>query len=109
VARAESAGERVQLLPRFERPLLRVPPLRVLDPEPGRVDIEQSPADRSGEHLTKSLRRFEPVPGGIVIRKAAIAGERSWVSRRSPKTRTAFASNQRSFSVVSGSPACWAR
>jgi hypothetical protein len=49
------------------------------------------------------------VPGGIVIRKAAIAGERSWVSRRSPKTRTAFASNQRSFSVVSGSPACWAR
>ena len=45
---------------------------------------------------------------GIVIRQAAIAGQRSSWSRRSPKTRTAFASSPR-ISVVSGSPSCWAR
>jgi hypothetical protein len=40
---------------------------------------------------------------------AAISGERSLLIRRSPNTRTDFASSQRSFSVVSGSPSCWAR
>jgi len=37
--------------------------LRVLDPELGRVDVEQSPANRPREHLAERLRCFEPVPG----------------------------------------------
>jgi hypothetical protein len=52
----------MQLLPRLERPLLHVAPLRVLDPELGRVDVEQSPADRAGEHLPERLGRLEAVP-----------------------------------------------
>jgi hypothetical protein len=63
VARAELASERVELLPRLERSLLRVATLRVLDPELGRVDVEQPPADRAGEHLAERLRRFKAMPG----------------------------------------------
>src|SRR5215207_7705875 len=48
-------------------------------------------------------------PVGMVIRHAAISAGRSLLIRRWPNTRTAFASSQRSFSTVSGSPPCWAR
>lgn len=59
-------------------------------------------------------------PYGIVIRHAAISGERSCESRRSPNTSSDFVSSQRSLSIVSGyvgrdlrgrghSPPCWRR
>ena len=48
-------------------------------------------------------------PFGIVMRHAAISGDRNCESRRSPKVRTDFASSQRSLSIVSGSPPCWRR
>jgi hypothetical protein len=71
----------------------------------GRQLFERGKRDRLRSACVASNR----CPGGIVIRQAAIAGERSWLSRRSPKTRTAFASSQSGFSVVSGSPSYWAR
>jgi hypothetical protein len=37
------------LVPRLERPLLGVQPLRVLHSELGWVEVEQSPADRPRE------------------------------------------------------------
>lgn len=48
-------------------------------------------------------------PEATVIRHTAISEERSWLIRRWPNERTAYASSQRSFSTVSGSPSCWAR
>ena len=48
-------------------------------------------------------------PAAIVIRQAAISCERSSPRRRSPNSATAFASSQRSFSIVSGCASCWAR
>jgi hypothetical protein len=59
---AEPIAERIELVPGVERPLLGVAPLRVLDPELGRVDIQQPPADRAREHLPERLGRLEAMP-----------------------------------------------
>jgi hypothetical protein len=48
-------------------------------------------------------------PGEIVIRQAAISGERSSGRRRPPRTRSVLASSQQSCSIVSASASYWAR
>jgi hypothetical protein len=63
VARPEPVCKREQLVPGFERPLLRVSPLRVLNAKLGRVDVEQPPADGPRQHLPERLGRFEAMPG----------------------------------------------
>ena len=85
-ARLEPFGDRVDLLPGLERAFLGAPPLRVLDSLLGRVDVEQPPHHRAGEHLPKRLRRLESVaepdrhpPGGDLDRAElveAIVAER---------------------------------
>ena len=70
VTGAEPVGERVQLVPGVERPLLGVAALRVLDPELGRVNVEQPPADRPRQHLAERLGCLEVLPRRIVIRQA---------------------------------------
>ena len=62
-ARLEPLGDRIDLLPGFERAFLGPPPLWVLDPLLGRVDVEHPPHDRAGEHLAKRLGCLEPVAG----------------------------------------------
>jgi hypothetical protein len=49
---AEPAGDVCELRPRLERPLLRAPPLWVVDTLLGWVDLDQPPGDRAGEHLS---------------------------------------------------------
>ncbi len=61
--RLEPLGDRLDLFPGFERTFLSAPPLRVLDPLLGRVDVEHAPHDRAGEHLSKRLACLEPVAG----------------------------------------------
>jgi hypothetical protein len=46
---------------------------------------------------------------GTVMRQFAISCERNSAISKSPNTAIDFASGQRSFSIVSGSPSCWAR
>jgi hypothetical protein len=59
VAGSEFGGERIELRPGLERPLLRAPALWVIDAPLGRIHVDQSPADGAGEHLAERLRRLE--------------------------------------------------
>ncbi len=63
VARPELGGERIELCPGLERPLLRSPALRVVDAPLRRICIDQPPADGARQHLPERLRRLETMPG----------------------------------------------
>lgn len=52
-------GDRLDLRPRLERPLLLRPPLRVRNTALRRVVVEQPPGDRAVEDLPQRLRRLE--------------------------------------------------
>src|SRR5205085_4270933 len=96
-ARSQFCRERAQLVPRFERPLLRAPALRVVDALLSRIHVDHAPADSAREHLPERLGRLEAMPGWNRHPPAAISAGRSWLIRRWPNTRTAFASSQCSF------------
>lgn len=62
VAGSEFGGERIELRPGLERPLLRAPTLRVIDALLGRIHVDESPADGAREHLAERPRRLEAMP-----------------------------------------------
>jgi hypothetical protein len=102
VHRPELRGDRFDLPPRLERPLLLRPSRRVRDTEFGRVEVEQSPADSAVEHLPKSLRGLEAVTLRNADRHAYTSrGDRS-ANRFSPSSAVALPSSQRSFAIVTG-------
>ena len=58
----EPVGDRLDLLPRVERPFLLRSPQRVRNTPLRRVGVEQPPGDGTAEHLPQRLRRLEAVP-----------------------------------------------
>ena len=64
IERTELGGDRFDLLPALERPLLPRPPWRVADASLGGVEVDQAPLDRPGQNLPECLRCLEPVSFG---------------------------------------------
>jgi hypothetical protein len=59
--RPEPPGDRADLRPGIERPLLPAAPPRVRHPALGRVVVDQPPRNRPIQHLAERLRRLEAV------------------------------------------------
>jgi hypothetical protein len=60
--RPEPLGERPNLRPGNERPLLPAAPARIRHPALGRVVVDQLPRNRPVQHLPERLGRFEAMP-----------------------------------------------
>jgi hypothetical protein len=60
----EPGGDGLDLGPGLEGPHLLPPPLRVLDADGGRVDVDDPPGDGPAEYLPECLRRLEAMAPG---------------------------------------------
>jgi hypothetical protein len=102
--RREPLGQRPDLRPGIERPLLPAPPSGIGHPAPGRVVVDQLPGDRPAQYLPERLGRLEAMPSGTISRHAHTCSGESSARRTPPSSGVAFPSSQRSFVIVTRSP-----
>lgn len=109
MTRSKPVAERVQLIPGVERPLLRVAPLRVLDPSLAGLTSRSPQLTARASTWRSACVASKRCPEGIVIRQAAIAGSEA----RSTASLRTHAQPFRAASEASrsspGSPSCCAR